>query len=123
MMRLFAGHWRSAVIVLDPYAFFNRWPSSQMSRSKHGLLLSTAACLRNISYEMTSTGNTLGAPATKSSMTVFALLPAVADHCRQRTWHHPLGLKHISFTFFRSEERRVGKECVSTCTSWWSPYH
>src|SRR3546814_20255236 len=23
----------------------------------------------------------------------------------------------------RSEERRVGKECVSTCSSRWSPYH
>src|SRR3546814_20077245 len=22
----------------------------------------------------------------------------------------------------RSEARRVGKECVSTCRSWWSPY-
>src|SRR3546814_14205560 len=34
-----------------------------------------------------------------------------------------------SFTFVtktppaRSEERRVGKECVSTCRSRWSPYH
>src|SRR3546814_20633617 len=25
--------------------------------------------------------------------------------------------------FTRSEERRVGKECVSTCRSRWSPYH
>src|SRR3546814_17458569 len=25
--------------------------------------------------------------------------------------------------FARSEERRVGKECVSTCRSRWSPYH
>src|SRR3546814_19746534 len=25
--------------------------------------------------------------------------------------------------FIRSEERRVGKGCVSTCRSWWSPYH
>src|SRR3546814_10979302 len=25
--------------------------------------------------------------------------------------------------WFRSEERRVGKECVSTCRSRWSPYH
>src|SRR3546814_17289342 len=25
--------------------------------------------------------------------------------------------------FQRSEERRVGKECVSTCRSRWSPYH
>src|SRR3546814_1151567 len=26
-------------------------------------------------------------------------------------------------TSTRSEERRVGKECVSTCRSRWSPYH
>ena len=26
-------------------------------------------------------------------------------------------------TMGRSEERRVGKECVSTCRSRWSPYH
>src|SRR3546814_21001142 len=26
-------------------------------------------------------------------------------------------------TNLRSEERRVGKECVSTCRSRWSPYH
>src|SRR3546814_12636559 len=26
-------------------------------------------------------------------------------------------------TVARSEERRVGKECVSTCRSRWSPYH
>src|SRR3546814_19177340 len=25
--------------------------------------------------------------------------------------------------YIRSEERRVGKECVSTCRSRWSPYH
>src|SRR3546814_14223880 len=27
------------------------------------------------------------------------------------------------FPDIRSEERRVGKECVSTCRSRWSPYH
>src|SRR3546814_12015205 len=27
------------------------------------------------------------------------------------------------FGRFRSEERRVGKECVSTCRSRWSPYN
>ena len=26
-------------------------------------------------------------------------------------------------TGFRSEERRVGKECASMCRSRWSPYH
>src|SRR3546814_14709098 len=32
-------------------------------------------------------------------------------------------LKSAYRKFNRSEERRVGKECVSTCRSRWSPYH
>src|SRR3546814_17914236 len=28
-----------------------------------------------------------------------------------------------SYQEFRSEERRVGNECVSTCRSRWSPHH
>src|SRR3546814_15786810 len=49
-----------------------------------------------------------------------------------------LAAKHPNFTYLpvlshepesgawageRSEERRLGKECVSTCRSRWSPYH
>src|SRR3546814_7812280 len=30
---------------------------------------------------------------------------------------------HVDMVNVRSEERRVGKECVSTCRSRWSPYH
>src|SRR3546814_2585307 len=30
---------------------------------------------------------------------------------------------HVDPRVDRSEERRVGKECVSTCRSRWSPYH
>src|SRR3546814_2626574 len=30
---------------------------------------------------------------------------------------------HLTREGGRSEERRVGKECVSTCRSRWSPYH
>src|SRR3546814_14346401 len=33
------------------------------------------------------------------------------------TWNSPFG------PLRRSEERRVGNECVSTCRSRWSPYH
>src|SRR3546814_9252821 len=41
---------------------------------------------------------------------------------------HPGGIiqadrSYIDRDGFRSEERRVGKECVSTCRSRWSPYH
>src|SRR3546814_15359275 len=40
--------------------------------------------------------------------------------------HHSLAADHSERSRQpedRSEERRVGKECVSTCRSRWSPYH
>src|SRR3546814_15417381 len=40
---------------------------------------------------------------------------AVAGHCQHQFIAEP---RYI----VRSEERRVGKECVSTCRSRWSPY-
>src|SRR3546814_16470195 len=30
---------------------------------------------------------------------------------------------NMLFEAARSEERRVGKECVSTCRSWWAPFN
>src|SRR3546814_4217169 len=35
----------------------------------------------------------------------------------------PVGFNLFVLSGMRSEERRVGKECVSTCRSRWSPYH
>src|SRR3546814_17208178 len=35
----------------------------------------------------------------------------------------PIDHPQIEAMFDRSEERRVGKACVSTCRSRWSPYH
>src|SRR3546814_6328075 len=37
--------------------------------------------------------------------------------------HATLTEGQFVFSVGRSEERRVGKECVSTCRSRWSPYH
>ena len=31
--------------------------------------------------------------------------------------------EEIKLAFYRSEERRVGKECARKCRSRWSPYH
>src|SRR3546814_15086073 len=47
--------------------------------------------------------------------------PRFLDHRNQRFLDHLAGLKEARK--IRSEERRVGKECVSTCRSRWSPYH
>ena len=51
--------------------------------------------------------------ASKGRMLSIALLMALGSFAL-------IGLK---VTSPRSEERRVGKECVSTCRSRWSPYH
>src|SRR3546814_17854035 len=58
----------------------------------------------------------------------------IASDCRYAPrWQYmtPLGRPVVPLVEFsdssdissRSEERRVGKECVSTCRSRWSPYH
>src|SRR3546814_2914255 len=42
------------------------------------------------------------------------------DEVRARYGNRIASVIHLAA---RSEERRVGKECVSTCRSRWSPYH
>src|SRR3546814_18539020 len=53
-----------------------------------------------------------------------------SDSTHSPMFHQVEGLwiaEDISFAdlkgVYRSEERRVGKECVSPCRSRWSPYH
>src|SRR3546814_17968827 len=61
-------------------------------------------------------------------------LPAIGHLIIKDTLHHFVVLTEVSERYLkimdpadgrvhRSEERRVGKECVSTCRSRWSPYH
>src|SRR3546814_19392325 len=63
----------------------------------------------------------------------FGLTPFPGlDHIAEMLFATPLGwamlvvggtVGGLFAAFSRSEERRVGKECVSTCRSRWSPYH
>src|SRR3546814_16239635 len=46
--------------------------------------------------------------------------PHAGDSGAGRNGLDPAILQHVHA---RSEERRVGKECVSKCRSRWSPYH
>src|SRR3546814_13952412 len=53
---------------------------------------------------------------------MFPLAVVLAVACFRsdpQAWRYALPLAGIG----RSEERRVGKECVSTCSSRWVPYH
>src|SRR3546814_17505464 len=58
------------------------------------------------------------------------LLQAILQHHAVRQPGQRIVVRHLFKLRFarqpftdRSEERRVGKECVSTCRSRWSPYH
>src|SRR3546814_2831028 len=48
-----------------------------------------------------------------------------ASYMRPSFWPttHDILTPYMQHGGTRSEERRVGKECVSTCRSRWSPYH
>src|SRR3546814_9269052 len=49
--------------------------------------------------------------------------PGAPHVLSQRAGKLPEALRVVQMDHMRSEERRVGKECVSTCRSRWSPYH
>src|SRR3546814_5300510 len=57
----------------------------------------------------------------KHSSTLLPLSHSVATELEAMAEPHPK-VRNFASTI-RSEERRVGKECVSTCRSRWSPYH
>src|SRR3546814_5321758 len=59
-------------------------------------------------------------PAQNASLTAFYHQTwwRYSKHCEKS-----LGCMEASRHCGRSEERRVGKECVSTCRCRWSPYH
>src|SRR3546814_6950155 len=62
---------------------------------------------------------TLSQVALNDAIMVVAFAPIVGLLLGLSAITVPWGTLVLS----RSEERRVGKECVSTCRSRWSPYH
>src|SRR3546814_6011919 len=73
--------------------------------------LSKAGCFSFHPRKLLTTGE--GGMITTNDDVLVARLGVLRAHGGTRTEE---GME-------RSEERRVGKECVSTCRSRWSPYH
>src|SRR3546814_11313988 len=69
----------------------------------------------------------LGSPPFWLEITEYRITPPGASlpedpfFGRHQDAFYNMGME--CFTCWRSEERRVGKEGVSTCRSRWSPYH
>src|SRR3546814_10854610 len=70
------------------------------------------------SSDVCSSDLALATPSTMPRYTVFHFFPLCSTHVLRL-----LSSAMTSARKSRSEERRVGKECVSTCRSRWSPYH
>src|SRR3546814_2786867 len=68
--------------------------------------------------------NRLDRRTLRASCVGVAILAAMlAGTAQAQTGDGARGSTLDSDIVVRSEERRVGKECVSTCRSRWSPYH
>src|SRR3546814_19611445 len=80
------------------------------------------------SYGGTMLDSSIG---TAAALHVYATLPTMPFGCEllgpwvlaDTLTQTQLEIKDFEIRLPRSEERRVGKECVSTCRSRWSPYH
>src|SRR3546814_3382285 len=93
-------------IIYTSYFFF--FFSSRRRHTRCALVTGVQTCALPISM---STENPAAVPANPPA-TAHQAAP-LQDFIRQI----------VRDDLARSEERRVGKECVSTCRSRWSPYH
>src|SRR3546814_18643551 len=62
-------------------------------------------------------------PDSRQVALFSATMPPPIKRIAQAHLRNPVEVRIAAKTTTRSEERRVGKECVSTCRSRWSPYH
>src|SRR3546814_3655463 len=102
--------------------------SSRRRHTRCALVTGVQTCALPISRETRFSRRILGRGVREF------LEQAKAGKLRSRILNGPSGVIYV-LVFFpagedpkfriteRSEERRVGKECVSTCRSRWTPYH
>src|SRR3546814_7179831 len=100
--------------VFDGLLFFFFFFSSRRRHTRCALVTGVQTCALPISA-LAKALKGVDALLVRSATAVTA--DAVADAAKLRV------IGRAGAGVDRSEERRVGKECVSTCRSRWSPYH
>src|SRR3546814_2197314 len=101
--------------------------SSRRRHTRCALVTGVQTCALPIYYTILDDWHTFGLAGTGSRSVVVkdAFVPDHRHHSivnYQMSERGEMYLFPFNMAFFRSEERRVGKECVSTCRSRWSPY-
>src|SRR3546814_16979564 len=109
-------------IIMISFFFF----SSRRRHTSCALVTGVQTCALPISYWQTAACEAAAMPSTvppSNELVTGAKAEAQAltvEPARAADWSQ----SDLRFAFGRrSEERRVGKECVRTCRSRWSPYH
>src|SRR3546814_8177456 len=96
------------------YLYYFFFFSSRRRHTRCALVTGVQTCALPIFRAKVSTSGSTGDIVVSNSKPLAERLPAL------ESWK-PVPVNRKSWK--RSEERRVGKECVSTCRSRWSPYH
>src|SRR3546814_17860245 len=106
-------------VLLFIFFFF----SSRRRHTRCALVTGVQTCalpiFRSAVARAISSGSALRNPFAPAVPATSSVLVNVGRTVDSRT----PDLRYSSRAASRSEERRVGKECVSTCRSRWSPYH
>src|SRR3546814_1478681 len=93
------------------YLFFFFFFSSRRRHTRCALVTGVQTCALPISLR------------TSALAICLAVLPLPSMRADAQQESFSAYLQLVAAHARRSEERRVGKECVSTCRSRWSPYH
>src|SRR3546814_19781400 len=115
--------------VFDLYLFF--FFSSRRRHTRCALVTGVQTCALPICrLRLSSRGKEVLPMAQEVIERVHEMLRQAAQHPQDLTGELHVGASNTIGNYLagellgpRSEERRVGKECVSTCSSRWSPYH
>src|SRR3546814_3114562 len=103
---------------------FSFFVSSRRRHTRCALVTGVQTCALPISFHEHSWAGEATMRRTSKSDPHKRLLRALLEMAGTET--EPIGSSSRSWasvTFTRSEERRVGQECVRTCRSRWSAYH
>src|SRR3546814_2574145 len=95
--------------------------SSRRRHTRCALVTGVQTCALPISDDLSAFAPQDFAPRHGESLACEEWLPGPRERCRSHS--DSAGGGPRGYPPERSEERRVGKECVSTCRSRWSPYH
>src|SRR3546814_4172092 len=108
---LLYAHWFAVYLLF----FF----SSRRRHTRCALVTGVQTCALPILILL----NSYGVPFL-ATLPVAFIVPGIVGAILERTLYRRLyAASELDQVLFRSEERRVGKECVSTCRSRGSPYH